>query len=951
MSNDVFENIYDPSSKMPGSTVAPGYIETQKLVVGEIEFDNNDEPSNIVKSISHDFNDNEHTKLPSSRALFEALARVAENIREIDPNANFFRDNTVVTQSLVNEGFDRDEWEITTNWQMLNGVCTFTQNNKENFIKLSSKYFSSIGYYFVVVDVKQIPSGKLKVTNHIYGETLFEISTVGVHYIEFYTSVPDIEYIKIEAVDVFPNDTIVLNKVGLYKVTSRFRNYVNYRLKQLLEQPESAGFITEEHVQYIVDDAIKGLRDYLVQIIDALDDELNIHESNHNNPHKVTTAQIGAANKVHDHTEFSELDLAIQSIAVSLTGHKADFNNPHKVTLKQLGGSPSDHNHDSVYSKLNHNHDGVYTKPNQVTELANTAIINYMNSIAEEEPDPSVLSVYPSTYTLSNPKYLGVHNVNGDKIRSSVPYTPVISKYIIHPDKTDYDFYEGYAYTSELPLTNNPAIYAFKAHLDEKDKSIDCCGFGSTNNGYLDKPVKITYEFFTNRSITGYTIYNDQTTKLNGYVTGWTLIVDDVTTAPVSNSTWTEKGKAGSLTISTGKTLTGKKFTFLITNINANRESQNAGTYNWGFRVAFKFSDVSGDKQLKLPYNLSMTLASALKFDVSNLTVNTAVDESCTPEYLFLKQTSSIKKDADGVKYIEYKPSLILDRIAPEHSDRCTGTAQLMDRYNDAKEHDIFGTISVTNEDVNNPVQNLYKTDLSAVYKTENNVKTTTITHTFINPVNMAGFKFVFDKKDNYPDTWTVKYSRKGNTDVTVSDIDNYTVKYLSPELESNQEVYNCLHDEVYKNVTKVVITFTGTRSQTNLVINQVKLMLSGWYRNYNTGIATDGLMIPLGRIDHYRSDTKNYMGFRFIPNGLGRLSYIPVNNLYKVDTSKQSVFEINNPYQCKDILVKAYMLDNNGNRILATHSHLLITDITVDRITVKALTKNIFVLEVCRPW
>jgi len=946
-----FDNIYDLSSKMPGSTVTPGYVETQKLVVGEIEFTNNDEPANTVKSISHNFNDNEVDKFPSSKALYEALARVAENIREIDPNSNFFRDNTVVSLSLINEGFDRDEWEYTLNWLLDNGVAIFTQDNKENFIKITSKYFSSIGHYFIVVDVKQIPSGYLKVTNHIFGETLFEIKSAGVHYIEFYTSVPDIEHIKIEAIDTFPHDQIILNKVGLYKVTSRFRNYIDYRFRQLLNVPGSPGFITEEHVQFIVDDAINGLRSYLLDVIDQLDDTINIHLGDKNNPHQVTIHQINAAHKDHTHSEFNTLDAAIRSIAVDLADHESNYNNPHNVTLEQLGGANAQHNHDDLYSKLNHKHDDRYPKKTELQELTTVFIKEYMSSIVEEEEDPTLPGVFPSSYTLSNPKYIGTLPVNGKKARLSYPFTPVISKYIIHPDKQDYSYYEGYAYTSVLPLTNNPAIYAFKAHLDEYDRSVSCVGFGSTKNSTLNEPVKITYEFFTPRSITGYTIYNDQTEKINGYVTGWSLNVDDIKGSLVTNNTWTEKGKAGNLPVSIGKTLTGRKFTFLITSINANLESQNAGTYNWGFRVEFKFSDVN-EKELKLPFGISCTLSNALKFDdVSNLSIMTNVDESCTPEYLYLKQNKSIEKDEEGYKYLKYTPSLVLSRIAPEHSFKRLGIPQMMDRFNDAKEHDIFGTISATSEHHDYPVQNLYNTDLSKTYRTEDNVVETTITHTFITPVNISGFTFVFNKNNDYPDTWSVTYSRATYADTVVNEVNHFTLKYLDITLNENQESYQCIHDTIYESVNKVTIKFKGTKSQTYLMINQVFLMLSDWYHNPTTGVSTDSYMIPLGRIDHYRSDTKNYMGFKLHHNAVGKICTIPVNNLYKVDTTKKSSFNLYNPYQCTDLHITPYMINNNGDRVPATASNILITDITVDNIIVKVLTKNIFILEVCRLW
>ena len=58
-----------------------------------------------VVSISQDYTENKHNSLPSSKALYDALMQLQENIDQIDPDSNFFKDNTVITLPLLSPSF------------------------------------------------------------------------------------------------------------------------------------------------------------------------------------------------------------------------------------------------------------------------------------------------------------------------------------------------------------------------------------------------------------------------------------------------------------------------------------------------------------------------------------------------------------------------------------------------------------------------------------------------------------------------------------------------------------------------------------------------------------------------------------------------------------------------------------------------------------------------------
>lgn len=71
----------------------------------------------------------------------------------------------------------------------------------------------------------------------------------------------------------------------------------------------------------------------LADLIRGIDNTNSTHAARRDNPHQVTSAQIGSHSK-------AQFDALLKAVSSGLTSHEAKVDNPHKVTVSQLGILP-----------------------------------------------------------------------------------------------------------------------------------------------------------------------------------------------------------------------------------------------------------------------------------------------------------------------------------------------------------------------------------------------------------------------------------------------------------------------------------------------------------------------------------------------------------------------------------------------------------------------------------
>ena len=306
-----------------------------------------------VVSISQDYTENKYNSLPSSKALYDALMQLQENIDQIDPDSNFFKDNTVITLPLLSPSFvegDTD-WEVQ-NWTItVDNKIAYTRNDYANKVTVANNVFTTAGHHFLVVNIERLDSGKILVTNNA-GETVGQFDTIGIQYLEFVVDDPTIFTLNFVASGVFPDESILIKEIRLHKVTDRIRDYLVYAVGNLVAE---GGLASKEDVATAIAEAVTDLTNKFTTLINEVGDLAYAHIENRSNPHNVTYVQTGSAPLVHNHksVDITDLDQFVEnaviegtsSIVNNFNSHITNLSNPHKVTAAQTGAAPLVHNH------------------------------------------------------------------------------------------------------------------------------------------------------------------------------------------------------------------------------------------------------------------------------------------------------------------------------------------------------------------------------------------------------------------------------------------------------------------------------------------------------------------------------------------------------------------------------------------------------------------------------
>ena len=351
----IYDDELDPGSTLTPTTVTTPSVLTKSFILGDRE----------VFEVSLDHNENSSTSLTTAKALYEAWNQLKENIDQIDPNNNFFTDNTVVTLPLIETQFGQEEsskWDIQ-NWERSDGKVVYVQDVAlKNYLKIPSTVFTKPGYYFLVVEVDRVDSGKLILYDNA-DTKLAEITEAGKYSYEIYITNSDVATLRFEASDVFTNEKIIVSFAGFYFVTDRIREYV----RNVILAMSGGGSVEMADLEA----AINELRTELLETIDDGDqvvvEQLKIHENDMNNPHGTTPEKIGAATANHTHTPASigaatknhthtpeEVGAAAEDhthTPASIGAATAD----HTHTPASIGAADADHLH-AIYSLTTHTH-------------------------------------------------------------------------------------------------------------------------------------------------------------------------------------------------------------------------------------------------------------------------------------------------------------------------------------------------------------------------------------------------------------------------------------------------------------------------------------------------------------------------------------------------------------------------------------------------------------------
>jgi len=923
-------------SSLTSSGVVAKKTFTEELVIG----------SDTVNDISHEYTDAGVHSVPSSKALSDGLNYLDEEVKKIDPNNNFFKDNTVITLPLIDMTFDDDsDWQIL-NWLIHDGAVSFTGKSftVQNFVGIPSDVIPFVGHYFILIDIPRLDSGKIVLYDD-NGDILKTFTEYGKFSIEIYVPNADIASYKFVAEGVFPGEVVTINSVLFSRITPRLREYMNYLFAG------GSGELTYDQVVQLINQSVVNLMNNINSRFVPIEDDLHEHKFNTNNPHQVTREQIGAASSSHTHhlaslgaapiihshepEECGASPLAHTHFpsqcgaAPEVHTHTADECGAaaveHTHTPMECGAAPVEHTHTPISlgaADLIHTHEEYVTTAN-VEQIVSTAII--------ESTVESIKTLLPLVITTIP---TGLLPLGYEDSNFSVPVYHVKFPYLIHESNSDYDPCDGIAVTNIDTLGGHPIQYAFKKHLTLEDYTINVAAFYSDVD-ILTKKVLIEYQFHQPRTIDKFTLFKDITGVVGGVPTIIDLYVDGEFIVQVVGED-TSVGYVPWVDISSSletilpEVTTGKTFSFVVNKVYRDINA------HWGTRIEFGFTDsventLNFDHQIVInPVGLNGT-QSRLISSIESLILNSDPEPN-TELYVNLKAT-----EQDGVIFTNFDTSY----FPMEFGDTEKGINFFTDKFR-GKLHPYFGNLVTTNESVLYPCESLYSDDLS-YWKTTDGVVDALFTHTFMANYEFVGYKLIF-VEDLAPDKWSISVVYEDDTTEIIHNVQNFMV----PKLPNSARQVTFVSGSIAltQKIKAISLRIQGTQEQSTLGVHQfIPLFRSNFYDIYKNEITSPELF-PFGRLRVIESYDQSWKGYKHEGLTLGNYCHIPIQGM-SLQPDEMIVHRISNPFNTKMLDFSIFTYPDTN----ALSPYAVITSVNEEVITITTMAAGRYSLGIKRLW
>lgn len=901
MPNTSFDpaDIYNPKI-IAGTTQTPNSLITTSVQTDNVQFPDG---SKIV-GVSQNYKDNQYNRVPSSFALFMGLSTLDSNIKAIDPDNNFFRDNTVVSLTLINSLF-KSPWEII-GWDIVDDQAHYTGKMEafSNYLKIPVDVIPFSGYYYLNLDVSRLDSGFVRIYDHT-DALVAEISKVGEANIEMYIGNADITSFRIVAEDVFPGDFVTISSVGFHRVTDRFRDYFLYILDSLGLQGADEAF-----VKSIVISIVNQVTAVLTDTMSDLVDQVNGHVSDQNNPHGITPAKIGAALSAHTHPEFS----LMSGDLTELIDHMNDkTTNPHGITSEMIGASKTGHTHTPQQcgaAPTSHTH-AEYTTTAQLNAVEDSIPTIVQEEITKQITESNFGAI---PYIVTKPKAIGTEPIGAEDSIISKPATLVVFPYNLHQSPTDYDYNCGLAECNRYLYGDDSAAKAFSDYFCTK------AAFQETGSTITETVLR--YTFHTKRKFDGLTIFKDVTNAVTGFVTGMKIYVDDALVATVSNTTWStfgvhnEASAQGHLDVSF-TAVEGQSIKLVIT------AAKMDSSLRWAVRVRMSYADVAsktiGNYGIVAPFRMNFGMLANKEIinemaPTENITGSIDLPTLDSPAYLFLR-----KNDAGLIA-----PEV--DLIPSEFTAEQRGQNVMLNKYLTGNTHTTWGSIVSTNTLGDNAAYHLYNDD-GVNLKSTAGATSVVITHTFPQPQSgVVGLRMIWDDAamlaNMVPDEISIEYTTVPNWtsgDMTETVVGPHAYPNTFPVLRRSGTGYMTKKimytgDEVVRAVSKIKITLRATKGQPAIAMTNLFIMLRGWYFNPWSGETTNANRCPLGRFERVTLPASCTLANAIKHTGISTVKclYHPVEHFNLIEAGE---YVISNPFCTTELTAELFAAKVEDNK------------------------------------
>ena len=951
MSQDTFDptDIYGHNA---GVTLLPSAVSADKVNAKTVQFGDGSK----ITGVSQDQTANTYTSVPSSYALFQGLKSLQSNIDALDPNHNFFRDNTVITLPLIDQHFAEDEqtgWKIK-NWGVYDGVAIYEgTGDNDNYLHIPQLCFTKAGFFHFNIIVTRLDSGSIVVYDHGDREVL-RINKIGEFNVEMNVTEPNATTLRIVAEGVYTSDYVNIDSVGLHLVTDRFRDYF---MNKLVENGLTPDIVNTARAIEIATTVANTITEPLVLAVNTFKDELAAHLSGVN-PHDISPQLIKAATVDHTHSEFKLIGLDIDS----MIEHVNNSHNPHGVTYEQSGAAKVDHTHLPVQcgaAPAAHKHDDLYLQlsaMDDINDLIKSAIAGTQGEI----------SVLVNPLLVSRTKDLGVLPPASAGIELDNPAITFLFPYLLHMSTTDYDYETGLA-TCNRAIENKSAGYAFSDYFG-------LAAIFDNGKGAGMVPTVLTYRFHTKRKIKGYTLYKDPTGAALGFASQWEVSVKGTVLDSRTSATWS------SAIAGTGQDSSSYAFILDVETDEITLTVNNVTVPSnllWGVRISFVYSDVDTSIPntgcVNIPISVNYVARAMQEVKENTPYTFSQIPELDTPRQLFLRRMTRANPTTGELEvYHTIQPDDTESIIGSVNS----GVAMMMGKYPSTPSHVTWGTVTTNSIAAGKKIESIYSTGSDVFESADSSLVTITHDSTANTLSGITGFRFHWTEAmiaaNQVPKSIRVTISGTF-TDGTGTKVAGTKVALDIPELmvpvradgpsDFWFEKFFPREDQ-FSDITlvKIELNYAGNRTgQTSVALDQLNIMLRGWWLNPSTFECSNSDRVPFGRIEQVALPVTSRLsvGLKHVGAPTGKVLRVPVSHFNVLAAGE---YDIVNPFHSTRVetstfstqpetAVQEQLIGSDSTDQQTAYDAAYVTAVTPTKITVKVTRPGRYGLKVSRQW
>lgn len=633
--------------------------------------------------------------------------------------------------------------------------------------------------------------------------------------------------------------------------------------------------------------------------------------------HIIKTLNLDSVEIINDKltelfTNFKETHMVsiIEDLKVKFDefmGNHLQEENPHKITHSmieaahkqhrhtpdQCGAAPKDHTHDLSdlnVAPLNHTHDLDDLGAARKDHNHDTRYMLKTDIVAPKRILPGII-IEGNTGRL--PESL-------DYVRITKPTTNILTKVLNHQEDTSYSYLTGEVLSNTETTNNTKLSHVFaKGKFATLEHKNTCIIEYRLHQFRKVKQVKFTYNLSINNKPNSITVTNGKASLAPSSALSW---VGNTFTLPIDST------KPEMQTI-------GFKF--------ENFDNVN----DWSINIEVEFADLGSfmfgiDKSLICAYEHENTITKSgkmnnhLLFDIPNMS------EGHT--YFIALKEDSVDPNKNQVHISE---------IPPMYGSIKNGVLALVDKYQISNSDPYFGNISCSDEHQNHPIRNIFKVG-EEVYRTNDNVKQSIITHDYTKLQKIQDLTLTFNKDYQVPETIKVEGVLGDGTTATFFDgkyepVFNEYSKYVDFEITVNSEI------KILK------VTLSGGAQSTYTHLANLKVYFDSEF--YNT---TSLIWEDKERKRFVGTITKHQDTYTCYSYPLGDVVYLPINNFLK--SERDGIYKVMNPFGTRQLDIKILCEDEDDSPIspIAYVEH-----VTNNEIAIKTVTEHNYGLMVKRPW